>query len=71
MNNATVAAQALRTHHPSVAVLDSDVHHGNGTQQICADRADVLTVSVPADPQAFISSIWAMRRNRAVAKDAT
>ena len=34
----------------TVAVLDLDVHHGNGTQHIFYSRADVLTVSVHGDP---------------------
>jgi acetoin utilization deacetylase AcuC-like enzyme len=29
-----------------VAVIDWDVHHGNGTQAIYWDRADVLTISL-------------------------
>jgi acetoin utilization deacetylase AcuC-like enzyme len=33
-----------------VAVLDIDFHHGNGTQQIFYERADVLVVSIHADP---------------------
>jgi acetoin utilization deacetylase AcuC-like enzyme len=33
-----------------VAVLDLDVHHGNGAQHIFYDRGDVLTVSVHGDP---------------------
>jgi acetoin utilization deacetylase AcuC-like enzyme len=33
-----------------VAVLDIDFHHGNGTQQIFYERADVLVVSLHADP---------------------
>ncbi len=33
-----------------VAVLDVDYHHGNGTQQIFYHRADVLYVSLHADP---------------------
>lgn len=53
LNNSAIAAQALRAHHDRVAVLDIDVHHGNGTQEIFYDRADVLTVSVHADPDAF------------------
>lgn len=32
-----------------VAVVDWDVHHGNGTQQAFYDRADVLTISVHQD----------------------
>ncbi|MFN3273864.1 MAG: histone deacetylase family protein [Paracoccus sp. (in: a-proteobacteria)] len=53
LNNSAIAAQALRAAHPRVAILDIDVHHGNGTQEIFYDRADVLTVSVHADPDAF------------------
>lgn len=48
-NNAAVAAHHLSRLGP-VAVLDLDVHHGNGTQHIFYDRADVLTVSVHGDP---------------------
>jgi acetoin utilization deacetylase AcuC-like enzyme len=48
-NNAAVAAERLSGRGP-VAVLDVDVHHGNGTQHIFYDRADVLTVSVHGDP---------------------
>ena len=33
-----------------VAILDVDYHHGNGTQQIFYDRADVCFVSLHADP---------------------
>ncbi len=48
-NNAAVAAERLSKRGP-VAVLDLDVHHGNGTQHIFYSRADVLTVSVHGDP---------------------
>lgn len=53
LNNSAIAAQALRTRHDRVAVLDIDVHHGNGTQEIFYNRADVLTVSVHASPEEF------------------
>jgi acetoin utilization deacetylase AcuC-like enzyme len=36
-----------------VAVLDVDAHHGDGTQQIFYERADVLTVSTHADPAGY------------------
>jgi acetoin utilization deacetylase AcuC-like enzyme len=48
-NNAAVAAARLAKMGP-VAVLDLDVHHGNGTQHIFYARPDVLTVSVHGDP---------------------
>lgn len=52
-NNSAIAAQALRGSHERVAILDIDVHHGNGTQEIFYERADVLTVSIHASPEAF------------------
>lgn len=50
LNNTAIAAQRLRdaTAGP-VAVLDVDVHHGNGTQGIFYARSDVLTVSIHAE----------------------
>jgi acetoin utilization deacetylase AcuC-like enzyme len=48
-NNSALAAERLARLGP-VAVLDLDVHHGNGTQHLFYDRADVLTVSVHGDP---------------------
>ncbi|MBA4066703.1 MAG: hypothetical protein C0501_23955 [Isosphaera sp.] len=48
-NNAALAAERL-SKLGRVAVLDLDVHHGNGTQHAFYDRADVLTVSVHGDP---------------------
>lgn len=51
LNNVAIAAQWLRDHGaPKVAILDVDVHHGNGTQGIFYERADVLFVSIHADP---------------------
>lgn len=54
INNTAVAAQRMSTElDDRVAVLDIDVHHGNGTQGIFFERADVLTISVHADPNSF------------------
>jgi acetoin utilization deacetylase AcuC-like enzyme len=53
LNNAAIAAQHLRKRHERVAILDVDVHHGNGTQGIFWRRGDVLTVSVHAEPSRF------------------
>jgi acetoin utilization deacetylase AcuC-like enzyme len=51
LNNAAIAAQALRANGSTrVAILDVDYHHGNGTQSIFYDRADVLFVSIHGDP---------------------
>ena len=50
LNNTAVAAQRLRGRGARrVALLDVDVHHGNGTQGVFYRRADVLTVSLHAD----------------------
>lgn len=53
LNNSALAAQYLRRTHERVAILDIDVHHGNGTQSIFYGRADVLTVSIHADPASY------------------
>jgi acetoin utilization deacetylase AcuC-like enzyme len=51
LNNTAIAAQRLVDKTGGrVAVLDIDVHHGNGTQGIFYARDDVLTVSIHADP---------------------
>jgi acetoin utilization deacetylase AcuC-like enzyme len=50
-NNAAIAAEAVaNATGERVAILDVDVHHGNGTQQIFWRREDVLYVSLHADP---------------------
>jgi len=49
MNNSALAAHALRRR-GRVAVLDVDVHHGNGTQSLFWRDADVLTLSIHGDP---------------------
>src|SRR5512147_312341 len=49
INNASVAANWLSAK-GKVAVLDIDYHCGNGTQDIFYQRADVLTISIHADP---------------------
>jgi acetoin utilization deacetylase AcuC-like enzyme len=53
INCAAVAVETLKPTHPRIAVLDIDVHHGNGTQDIFYDRDDVLFVSVHATPETY------------------
>lgn len=51
LNNAAIAAQYLL--HKGVkrlALIDIDVHHGNGTQDIFYERSDVLFLSLHCDP---------------------
>ncbi len=54
VNNAALAAERLRARGADrVAVLDVDSHHGNGTQGIFWDRADVLFVSLHGNPAGY------------------
>ena len=51
LNNAALAAQRLRDRGAgTVAVIDVDAHHGNGTQEIFYERADIRYGSVHVDP---------------------
>lgn len=58
LNNAAIAAEILRREHARVGILDVDLHHGNGTQDIFYARGDVLTVSIHADPVRFYPFFW-------------
>lgn len=52
LNNTAIAAQHCREQGAArVAIVDVDVHHGNGTQSLFYTRSDVLTVSLHGDPQ--------------------
>jgi len=68
LNNVAAAAQTLVTQFGRVAVLDIDVHHGNGTQDIFYHRADVLPVSIHADPVRFYPFFWGHASERGVAE---
>ncbi|GEN25833.1 histone deacetylase family protein [Halomonas cupida] len=58
INNAALAAVVLREKFSQVAILDIDLHHGNGTQEIFYDRGDVWTGSLHADPSDFYPFYW-------------
>jgi len=64
LNNSAIAAERLRANGLRPAILDIDVHHGNGTQGIFYDRNDVLTVSVHADPARFYPFFWGHAHER-------
>ena len=54
LNNSAIAAQYCRDRGADrVAIVDVDVHHGNGTQGIFYARGDVMTVSLHGDPSEF------------------
>jgi acetoin utilization deacetylase AcuC-like enzyme len=46
INNAALVAETARREGLRVAVLDWDVHHGNGTQEVFLSQPDVLTISL-------------------------
>lgn len=62
-NSATAAARCLAAGRRP-AVLDIDLHHGNGTQGIFYARSDVLTVSVHVDPHGFYPFFWGHAHER-------
>jgi acetoin utilization deacetylase AcuC-like enzyme len=70
LNNAAIAAQealprlAAEGGRGRVAILDVDLHHGNGTQEIFYRRDDVLYVSVHADPDDFYPFMAGHRQER-------
>jgi len=59
LNNAAIAARAATdAGHASVAILDIDYHHGNGTQDIFWDAGDVFFASIHADPVTDYPFFW-------------
>ncbi|MGC5702184.1 histone deacetylase family protein [Pseudomonas sp. NFXW11] len=57
LNNAAIAAQVLRDKFSRVAILDTDMHHGQGIQEIFYERSDVFYVSVHGDPTNFYPGV--------------
>jgi acetoin utilization deacetylase AcuC-like enzyme len=64
LNNSALAAETLRGKHAKVAVLDIDVHHGNGTQSIFYQRNDVLTLSIHGDPKNYYPFFYGYAEQR-------
>jgi acetoin utilization deacetylase AcuC-like enzyme len=59
LNNTAIAAVRLSMQKfGRIAVLDVDVHHGNGTQWIFYQSHGVLTVSIHADPADYYPYFW-------------
>ena len=53
LNNAAIAAELLRKKYPRIVILDTDMHHGQGIQEIFYGRNDVFYISVHGDPTNF------------------
>ncbi|AJY31197.1 histone deacetylase domain protein [Burkholderia thailandensis 34] len=68
LNNAAIAAQALRANHARVAILDTDMHHGQGIQELFYDRDDVLYVSIHGDPTNFYPAVTGYEAERGVGR---
>ena len=59
LSNAAIAAEeAIAAGRKRVAILDVDYHHGNGTQDIFYNRADVAYASIHADPAMDYPYYW-------------
>ena len=58
LNNAAIAARYLQRSGSSVAILDIDYHHGNGTQSIFYSDPTVLFCSIHADPDHAFPYFW-------------
>lgn len=64
LNNTAIAAQRCLKAGLRPAIVDVDLHHGNGTQGIFYSRSDVLTVSVHADPERYYPFFWGYDQER-------
>ncbi|HEY0295156.1 MAG TPA: histone deacetylase family protein [Bordetella sp.] len=57
LNNAAIAAQHLRGKFKRVVILDTDMHHGQGIQEIFWERNDVFYISIHGDPTNFYPAV--------------
>lgn len=56
--NSAIAARMLQWAGRRVAVLDVDLHHGNGTQGVFYEDPRVLTISLHCHPERFYPFFW-------------
>ncbi|WP_404369175.1 histone deacetylase family protein [Marinobacter sp.] len=64
LNNAAIAAQKLTSRFRRIAILDTDMHHGQGIQEIFYDRSDVLYISIHGDPTNFYPVVSGFENER-------
>ncbi|MFA7437835.1 histone deacetylase family protein [Castellaniella sp.] len=66
LNSSAMAAQVLRDQYTRVMVLDTDMHHGQGIQEIFYGRADVFYISIHGDPTNFYPVVCGFENERGV-----
>lgn len=64
LNNAAIAAQHLTSRYPRIVVLDPDMHHGQGVQEIFYQRDDVLYISIHGDTTNFYPAVTGFEDER-------
>lgn len=64
LNNSAIATERLLKRFSKVAIIDVDLHHGNGTQSIFWYRKDVMTISIHADPAYCYPHYWGYDHER-------
>ena len=67
LNNAAIAAHRL-LERGTVAILDVDYHHGNGTQDLFYESPLVLFVSLHADPRFAFPYFWGYQEEKGAGK---
>ena len=58
LSNAAICAEATLAAGRTVAILDVDYHHGNGTQDVVAGREGIAFASIHADPATDYPYFW-------------
>jgi acetoin utilization deacetylase AcuC-like enzyme len=64
LNNAAIAAEHMKARFPKIVILDTDMHHGQGIQEIFYDRSDVLYISIHGDTTNFYPVVSGFENER-------
>ncbi|MDX1560780.1 MAG: histone deacetylase family protein, partial [Marinobacter sp.] len=64
LNNAAIAAEHMKARFPRIVILDTDMHHGQGIQEIFYDRSDVLYISIHGDTTNFYPVVSGFENER-------
>ena len=64
LNNAAIAAEHMKDRFPKIVILDTDMHHGQGIQEIFYDRSDVLYISIHGDTTNFYPVVSGFENER-------